>query len=163
MTAPVESSLLEVCTKPVCQRVVRPSVSELVVMSPEITMHTHVVMLRIWTDGRLIGEFNKTCPAVPLCDRVHCTFCWDNLANPECSPWAATMAIVTLIALSLAIIVLIVFGIWTTVKTIKFMSQLKQRDDRKAHQKHGKSRLRHLQVDRMRWRQALQPTQKPFW
>ncbi|CAO4386231.1 unnamed protein product [Caenorhabditis nigoni] len=48
----------------------------------------HRASVKVLKDGE-IKVYEKNCPAVNTCEAIDCTFCFNNIFNPECSPmWA---------------------------------------------------------------------------
>uniref|UniRef100_A0A8R1EC22 Uncharacterized protein n=1 Tax=Caenorhabditis japonica TaxID=281687 RepID=A0A8R1EC22_CAEJA len=55
-----------------------------------IKTRSHHVTAKIH-DGKSIEVFEKDCKAESTCEAIDCTICFQNIANPECSPyWAWT-------------------------------------------------------------------------
>uniref|UniRef100_A0A8R1E5E5 Integrase catalytic domain-containing protein n=1 Tax=Caenorhabditis japonica TaxID=281687 RepID=A0A8R1E5E5_CAEJA len=44
-------------------------------------------------DGKDVRIWEKDCPAVSTCNAIDCTFCLQNIFNPECAPYAAWIGI----------------------------------------------------------------------
>ncbi|CAO4379232.1 unnamed protein product [Caenorhabditis nigoni] len=57
-----------------------------------IKIHPHHSTVKI-NDGQEIKIWELDCPAIDFCETIECTFCFSNIANPECNIWFAIIGL----------------------------------------------------------------------
>ncbi|VDK45136.1 unnamed protein product, partial [Cylicostephanus goldi] len=73
----------EACISSYC--IYAKHISETTILFPtELIIFKYSVAITIWTDGIQIHNSSLSCSAQPICEILHCTFCFEYLLNSQC-------------------------------------------------------------------------------
>ena len=89
----IELGMVEICSKPYCYQIANPKESFPMLFPAEVNLQIHEFETKFWSNGLLIKHHGIQCPAQPYCEMIHCYFCLNRLANPQCAPKLALLLI----------------------------------------------------------------------